>query len=81
MKKIFTLISVVLFASSFQAQELARNKESAHEGGINTVAISADGSLILTGGNDMKTCIWNAKTGEKIKAFKANLKVRKKGSK
>lgn len=57
-----SIVSAKLFS-----QELYKSKENAHEGGINSVCVSSDGTMVLTGGNDMKTYLWNVKTGEKIK--------------
>jgi WD40 repeat protein len=35
-----------------------------HEGAVNCVAFSADGSLCATGGDDLCLCLWKTETGE-----------------
>ncbi len=37
--------------------------------GVSAVAISPDGSLILSGGNDMTTVLWDAATGRELRRF------------
>ena len=67
---------LALLSTQIYGQELIKHKENAHEGGISAVSISSDGAMILTGGYDMKTYLWNVKTGEKLKgALKHNDKV------
>jgi WD40 repeat protein len=71
-------ITLVLFLciTKIYSQTLLRSKESAHEGGVNSIAMSNDGSMFVTGGNDTKTYLWNTKSFEKLKgALKHNEKV------
>lgn len=37
---------------------------TAHEGWVNALDISADGNLLVTGGNDQKLCFWNLGNGK-----------------
>jgi hypothetical protein len=37
---------------------------TAHEGWVNALDISANGSLLVTGGNDQKLCFWNLNNGK-----------------
>jgi WD40 repeat protein len=74
-KKFFTHLFILISIFSF-GQEPLKTKEAAHEGGVNAACISSDGTFVLTCGNDMKTYLWNIKTGDKLKgALKHNDKV------
>lgn len=76
MQKVLTLSFLLLSAKATWSQELIKAKEAAHEGGVNCLTLSADGSVLISGGNDMKTYVWNPKTFEKQKgAVKHNDKV------
>lgn len=37
---------------------------TAHEGWVNALDISSNGSLLVTGGNDQKLCFWNLSSGK-----------------
>jgi WD40 repeat protein len=41
----------------------------AHPGGVNALAISADGRRLVTGGADNAVCVWDAESGGKARAF------------
>lgn len=72
------LILSFLFIGSIEvfSQNLMRSKDNAHEGGVNALNISEDGSMIITGGVDFKSYLWSTKTGDKLKgALKHNEKV------
>lgn len=45
-------------------------QQDAHEGGVNCLALSADGKRILTGGEDHVACVWDAQNGGQIAALK-----------
>lgn len=68
---------ILLFSlQEYSAQNLIRSKEKAHEGEILAIQISEDGSLLLSGGTDTKSYLWNTKSGDKLKgAMKHNDKV------
>lgn len=78
MKKI---ASALLIISSFIvkdaiSQTLLRSKENTHQEGVTAICLSNDASIILTGGEDTKTYLWNFKNLEKLKgALKHNGKV------
>ena len=40
-------------------------KLEGHEAGVRSIAISADGKTLVSGGSSNKVCIWNAKTGKR----------------
>ncbi|UYV66209.1 hypothetical protein LAZ67_4000761 [Cordylochernes scorpioides] len=42
--------------------QLELDQHNGHEGGINCLAVSADGSLLLTGGEDCTAKVWAART-------------------
>ena len=76
MKKNYLIYLSFLISIFSFAQEPIKTKEAAHEGGVNAACISSDGTFVLTCGNDMKTYLWNIKTGDKLKgALKHNDKV------
>jgi WD40 repeat protein len=76
MKKILLLAMLLSNACLIFSQNLIRSKDNAHEGGVNSLGISEDGSLVITGGVDAKSYLWNTKTGDKLKgALKHNDKV------
>ena len=43
-----------------------------HEGSVNSVAVSVDGSLIATAGDDKKVRLWNFSDGKPFKVFNHN---------
>jgi len=43
-----------------------------HSGLVTSVALSRDGSSVLTGSDDNTGILWNVKTGEKIRTFEEN---------
>lgn len=73
MKKIAILFVIALFCAELNAQDLLNTIKYAHKMTPNTVAISDDGALIVSGGADKYTFIWNAKTGEKMKKLPRNI--------
>jgi len=78
MKKALFFLTLNLFVLTNNAgsQTLILSKENAHTDGITSLCLSSDGLLLLTGGGDMKTYLWNSKTLEKQKgALKHNDKV------
>jgi WD40 repeat protein len=78
MKKGITLLSVLfsLFCPDTEAQNLILNKDNAHQDGVTVLCLSADATIILSGGMDMKTYLWNTQTLEKGKgAMKLGDKV------
>ena len=74
-KGIWGAWAALLIALPVHSQELLRSIEKAHVGAAQTVAINAEGSVILTGGDDNRAYLWDAKTGKKIKALSHSNKV------
>ena len=70
MKRYISLIFTLtfIFQLSF-SQDLLKNKENAHGAEIMSVAINSDGTIIITGGNDKRAQVWDAKSGDKLKVF------------
>ncbi len=67
MKSLITiLISLIIFCS--QAQELHKSFETAHNGKATGVAITTDGSHVISVGTDKRAYLWNVKEG-KVKSF------------
>jgi WD40 repeat protein len=76
MKKYYLVLVHIFIQELAFSQNLIRAKTNAHEGGVNVMTISEDGSLVLTGGIDTKSYLWNTKNGDKLKgALKHNDKV------
>ena len=77
MKKSAILFSIIALGGDLYAQDQPfKVKTNAHEGGVNSLALSSDGNILVSGGNDFKTFVWNTKTMEKLKgAMKQNDKV------
>ncbi len=77
MKKCIILFGFITLGINLHAQDQpAKIKTNAHDGGVNALAISSDGNILVSGGNDFKTFVWNTKTTEKLKgAMKQNDKV------
>ncbi|MFH2141977.1 MAG: WD40 repeat domain-containing protein, partial [Bacteroidota bacterium] len=70
--KIFVIIGVILCVQ-MQGQELLKTIKYAHKMTPNTIAVSDDGSKIVSGGADKYTFIWDAKTGSKLKKLPRNI--------
>lgn len=45
-------------------------RQLAHEGGINSLAISTNGNRIITGGADHAVCVWDAQSGRQLALLK-----------
>ncbi len=60
---------VGLLPTTVSAQDLWKEKDGAHNAEILSTAISNDGAWILTGGADKRAYLWDAKSGDKTKAF------------
>ncbi len=45
-------------------------QQQAHEGGVNSLCISADGKRLATGGEDHAVCVWDAQSGRQLAALK-----------
>lgn len=74
--KILVLLTALLIVGKSKSQSLIKGKDLAHENGINSLCIGADGNVLLSAGNDGKSYLWNAKSLEKLKgALKHNEKV------
>lgn len=67
---LFSFVSVFAFG-----QKLDRTIESAHPGGVNALALSADESTILSGGVDKRVYLWTAADGNKQKALSHSASV------
>ena len=64
------LILAITFAgicTNLSAQELLKGIDNAHAGQINSLSINADGSFVITGGNDNRAFVWDVKEAKKIK--------------
>lgn len=68
MKPFKALLILLSLSSPLLSQELYKSLQ-AHEGEALTVAISSDGTTILTGGTDKRVYLWEAKTGKKLKVY------------
>ncbi|MFH2094876.1 MAG: hypothetical protein ABIJ16_04175, partial [Bacteroidota bacterium] len=74
MKKIVLfLISLVICSIAAFSQELIKTIRNAHKLGVNGVAISGDGAIIVSGGSDKYTHIWGSVEGTKIQKPSRNI--------
>lgn len=70
MKRLLLISSASLLVTIHcYSQDLLRNKDNAHASEILTAAINSDATSIVTGGNDKRAQVWDAKSGEKSKVF------------
>jgi WD40 repeat protein len=70
-KLIFSALITFCASNLLSAQEVLKTKEAAHGADISvlSVAVSHDGSYVLTGGSDKRIYLWSGKTLEKIKGL------------
>jgi eukaryotic-like serine/threonine-protein kinase len=47
-------------------------KWKGHHDGVKSLALSADGTLLASGGNDRLICLWDIQTGRKLAAWEAH---------
>lgn len=69
MKRIFILICTLLSAGLLQGQVLMQNIENAHTGRVISLDADATGSLVLSGGIDNRSHLWDANLSQKVKSF------------
>lgn len=62
---------------SLNANKTALIKFLGHTERVNSVALSADGRIALTGSNDMQAILWQAQTGQPIHAWDLGSRVTK----
>ncbi|QRK80437.1 hypothetical protein [Shewanella sp. LZH-2] len=62
---------------SLNAAKTALIKFLGHKERVNTVALSADGRIALTGSNDMQAILWQAQTGQPIHTWDLGSRVTK----
>uniref|UniRef100_Q0HY67 WD-40 repeat protein n=1 Tax=Shewanella sp. (strain MR-7) TaxID=60481 RepID=Q0HY67_SHESR len=62
---------------SLNAAKTALIKFLGHKERVNTVALSADGRIALTGSNDMQAILWQAQTGQPIHTWDIGSRVTK----
>lgn len=68
-RKLLPLLSFALLTIPVFGQDLHKSIDKAHNGEASCVAITNDGSQILTGGADNRAYLWDAKTGKKLKVL------------
>ena len=54
---------------------------SGHDGGVESVAFSADGSKVVSGSGDNTVKVWSADNGEVLQTSPGNLKISTNSSK
>jgi len=69
MKKLTLSLLIVNYSLVAFSQDLSKNKDNAHSDAILSTAMSSDGAWIVTGGADKRAYLWDAKSGDKTKAF------------
>ena len=62
------------FKASFLPSKIIKQFKSAHEEDVNCIAISPDGSKVVTGGNDKKVVIYNSINGQPLSYLQGALK-------
>ncbi len=67
----FTIVTFWAILLSFFcfSQEMSKLISPAHDGEVISVSINSEGTSIVSGGTDKKTYLWDAKTGNKLKAL------------
>ena len=68
-KEILGLLFSSMMVSVSPAQELIKTIDNAHTGQALSLSISKDAKTLLTSGSDNRVCLWDVKSGEKIKTF------------
>lgn len=69
MKRIFILICTLFSAGLLYGQVLMQNIENAHTGQVISLDADATGSLVLSGGIDNRSHLWDANLSQKVKSF------------
>ncbi|MFH0843367.1 MAG: caspase family protein [Bacteroidota bacterium] len=69
MKRIFILICTLFSAGLQYGQVLTQNIENAHTGQVISLDADATGSLVLSGGIDNRSHLWDANLSQKVKSF------------
>lgn len=62
---------------SLNAEKNALIKFLGHSERVNSVALSADGTMALSGGNDMQAILWHAQTGQPIHTWTLSSRITK----
>ena len=69
MKRLFILICALFSAGLLYGQVLMQTIDNAHTGKVISVDADATGSLVLSGGLDNRSHLWDANLGQKVKSF------------
>ena len=73
MKKLILVACSIFWAGCAYSQEVIKQKENAHEGGVSSLEFIGEGNFLVSGGNDFKAFVWNSVSFEKQKgAIKQN---------
>ena len=73
MKKLNLLVLFFCWVGFAFSQEVFKQKENAHEGGVSSLEFIGEGNFLVSGGNDFKAFVWSAPNFEKQKgAIKQN---------
>src|SRR4030042_5412476 len=69
MKRLFLLICITVYSSLLSGQVLLQNIDNAHVSKVISLDADATGSLVLAGGIDNRSHLWDGGIGQKIKSF------------
>ena len=69
MKRLFLLICIIVYSSLLSGQVLLQNIDNAHVSKVISLDADATGSLVLSGGIDNRSHLWDGGIGQKIKSF------------
>ncbi len=69
MKRIFILVCTLFSAGLLYGQVLMQNIDNAHTGKIISLDADATGSLVISGGVDNRSHLWDASLSQKVKSF------------
>ena len=69
MKPLLFLVCVILSGGYLSGQVLLQNIENAHVGNIISLDADATGSVLISGGVDNRSHLWDGNFGQKIKSF------------
>ncbi|OFY62460.1 MAG: hypothetical protein A2V64_11515 [Bacteroidetes bacterium RBG_13_43_22] len=69
MKRLFLLICIIVSCGLLSGQVLLQNIDNAHVSKVISLDADATGSLVISGGIDNRSHLWDAGVGQKIKSF------------
>ncbi|MBI4648795.1 MAG: caspase family protein [Bacteroidia bacterium] len=69
MKRLIVVLPLAFAIINAFGQKLLKNLANSHAGEILSVSVTNDGSMVVTGGADKRSYIWDTKTGDKVKSF------------